>query len=115
MVSYLAGWTGEKVCFVGDSAGGNLVVGAALKIACKNIKIPDGILAAYGAFLVQYTPSPSRLLCLMDPLLPMGILTRCLAGNYSTKIELSSSLNHFLDSICWYTRTYQRRSGAGCG
>ncbi|XP_055342109.1 hormone-sensitive lipase-like isoform X2 [Paramacrobiotus metropolitanus] len=74
------GWTGERVCFVGDSAGANLIVGAALKIALKNLKPPDGIVAAYGAYLVQYTPSPSRLMSLMDPILPLGVLTRCLAA-----------------------------------
>ena len=47
-----SGWTGEKICFVGDSAGANLVVGAALKIHCKNLKPPTGILAAYGTIVV---------------------------------------------------------------
>eukprot|EP00058_Branchiostoma_floridae_P024634 XP_002610124.1 hypothetical protein BRAFLDRAFT_89828 [Branchiostoma floridae] len=46
----------------------------------KSHEVPDGVLAAYTPFLVRYTPSPSRLLCMMDPLLPMGILSRCIAA-----------------------------------
>lgn len=35
---------------------------------------------AYAAFAFRYAPSPSRLMSIMDPLLPMGIILRCLAG-----------------------------------
>lgn len=33
---------------------------------------------AYTPVLVDFVLSPSRLLCLSDPLLPMGFLLRCL-------------------------------------
>jgi hormone-sensitive lipase len=79
----LTGWTGERICFAGDSAGGNIVISTALRAVSYQIRIPDGIVAAYSATLVQYTPSPARLLSMIDPLLPVGILTRCLAGNIS--------------------------------
>lgn len=74
------GWTGERICFAGDSAGGNLMMATAIRAASFEIRVPDGIMAAYTPFMVRYTPSPSRMLGLMDPLLPMGILTRCLAA-----------------------------------
>ena len=35
---------------------------------------------SYAAFVFAYLPSPSRLLTVMDPLLPMGILLRCLSA-----------------------------------
>lgn len=35
---------------------------------------------AYVPVLVSFVPSPARLLCLMDPLLPFGFMMRCLKG-----------------------------------
>jgi len=76
----MAGSTGEVIVLAGDSAGGNLMITTAMRAASFNIRRPDGILGVYTPVLVRYTPSPARLLCLMDPLLPAGILSRCLAG-----------------------------------
>ena len=74
------GWTGERVCLVGDSAGGTLAVAAALTAASYGVRMPDGLLSIYGCMLVKYAPSPSRIMALMDPLLPLGVLPKCLAG-----------------------------------
>lgn len=76
------GWTGETLCLAGDSAGGNLMISTAMRAASFGIQIPDGIMAAYPVVLVRYTPSPARILALMDPLLPVGIMMRCLAGEF---------------------------------
>lgn len=62
----------------GDSAGGNLALVATMKCLELNIKKPDGIFTAYAPLLVEFVPSPSRLLCLTDPLLPFGFMMRCL-------------------------------------
>ncbi|XP_060564756.1 uncharacterized protein LOC132723970, partial [Ruditapes philippinarum] len=86
------GWTGERICFAGDSAGGNIVISTALRAVSYQIRIPDGIVAAYSATLVQYTPSPARLLSMIDPLLPVGILTRCLAAYAGIADKFSSAL-----------------------
>lgn len=51
-----------------------------MRAAEYGIRIPDSILTAYAPFNVQWVPSPSRLLSLMDPLLPTGILGACLAA-----------------------------------
>ncbi|EDO39376.1 predicted protein, partial [Nematostella vectensis] len=72
------GTTLEYVCVAGDSAGGNLSVALCMRAAEYGIRRPDSVLAAYAPFNVQYIPSPSRLLSLMDPLLPTGILEACL-------------------------------------
>ena len=60
--------------------GGNLCVSLSLRAAEYGIRVPDSILAAYSPFNVQWVPSPSRLLSLMDPLLPTGLLGACLAA-----------------------------------
>lgn len=65
---------------VGDSAGANLAVAVAMQVAAEGVRKPDGILSIYGCLLIHYIPSPSRILALMDPLLPIGILSLCLHG-----------------------------------
>uniref|UniRef100_F1KVG3 Hormone-sensitive lipase n=1 Tax=Ascaris suum TaxID=6253 RepID=F1KVG3_ASCSU len=74
----LMGWTGEKICMVGDSAGGNLIMSVNLRLIELDVKRkPDGLVLLYTPFLFQYLPSPSRLLSFMDPLLHMGVVLRC--------------------------------------
>lgn len=72
------GSTGEKICLVGDSAGGNLILGVTMKAIELGVRRPDYIFALYTPVLIDFVPSPSRLLCLMDPLLPFGFMLRCL-------------------------------------
>jgi hormone-sensitive lipase len=74
----LLGSTAERVCIVGDSAGANLAVSVALKLAEMGLRQPDGIVSIYGCLLIKYLPSASRILSLMDPLLPLGVLSLCL-------------------------------------
>ncbi|KAG6803591.1 hormone-sensitive lipase isoform X1 [Apis mellifera caucasica] len=76
--STLLGSTAQKILLAGDSAGANLNLGITLKCLQLNIRKPDGIFMAYTPVLVDFVLSPSRLLCLSDPLLPMGFLLRCL-------------------------------------
>lgn len=75
---HLLGSTGDRVLLVGDSAGANLNLGAALKCIEYDIRKPNGLFLAYAPVLVSFVPSPARLLCLMDPLLPFGFMMRCL-------------------------------------
>ena len=74
------GSTAQRVCLAGDSAGGNLCVTVALRAAAMGVQRPDGIMAAYPVTLVQAAASPSRLLTLLDPLLPLGVLLKCLSA-----------------------------------
>ncbi|XP_074509244.1 hormone-sensitive lipase isoform X1 [Sebastes fasciatus] len=96
---HLLGWTGEKVCLAGDSAGGNLCVTTTMRAAAFGVRMPDGIVAVYPATLLTAYASPSRLLTLMDPLLPLSVLSRCLsayAGNEpqtETQVEKVSTLS----------------------
>lgn len=72
------GSTAELVCLAGDSAGGNLCITVSMKAMTCGIRVPDGIMAAYPATLLTTDASPSRLLTLIDPLLPFGALAKCL-------------------------------------
>ncbi|XP_033929417.1 hormone-sensitive lipase, partial [Melopsittacus undulatus] len=76
----LLGSTASRVCLSGDSAGGNLVLAVALRAAAVGVRAPAGLVAAYPVTLVRAAASPSRLLTLLDPLLPLGVLCRCLAA-----------------------------------
>jgi len=74
------GWTGEKIILVGDSAGGVLVTNIVQRAIKSEIRIPDALIPIYAPFQLTYSLSPSRLLSVMDPLLNLGILWRCLAA-----------------------------------
>ena len=52
-----------------------------LRAIQDGIRLPDGIVAVYTPVYIQYIPSPSRTMSIMDALLPVGILTTCLEGN----------------------------------
>ncbi|KAM9807277.1 hormone-sensitive lipase isoform X1 [Syngnathus typhle] len=76
----LLGWTGEKVCLAGDSAGGNLCVTTSMRAATYGVRMPDGLVATYPALLLTAYASPSRLLSLMDPMVPLSVLSRCVSA-----------------------------------
>ncbi|KAM9384022.1 lipase, hormone-sensitive a isoform 2-T2 [Pholidichthys leucotaenia] len=75
---HLLGSTAEKVCLAGDSAGGNLCITVSMKAMTTGIRVPDGIMGAYPATLLTTDASPSRLLTLIDPLLPLSVLVKCI-------------------------------------
>lgn len=62
-----------------------------MKALSSGVRVPDGIMAAYPATLLTTDASPSRLLTLIDPFLPLGVLTKCLnayAGNMIVDLTL---------------------------
>lgn len=77
---HLLGWTGERIICVGDSAGGVLVTNIVQRAINSQVRVPDALVPIYAPFLLSYSLSPSRLLSVMDPLLNLGILWRCLAA-----------------------------------
>ncbi|KAI6202938.1 hypothetical protein M3Y94_00499000 [Aphelenchoides besseyi] len=86
------GWNGKKLLMIGDSAGGNLIVSVALRLAqLKAARMPDGLIPIYTPFLFQYLPSPSRVLSFTDPLLHMGIVIRCAAAYTNSSSNGSKS------------------------
>ncbi|KAM5237194.1 hormone-sensitive lipase isoform 1-T1 [Ctenodactylus gundi] len=83
----LLGSTGERICLAGDSAGGNLCFTVSLRAAAYGVRVPDGIMVAYPATMLQPAASPSRLLSLMDPLLPLSVLSKCVSAYAGTEVE----------------------------
>lgn len=81
------GSTGERICLAGDSAGGNLCITVSLRAAAYGVRVPDGIMAAYPVTTLQSSASPSRLLSLMDPLLPLSVLSKCVSAYSGTETE----------------------------
>ncbi|XP_060532409.1 hormone-sensitive lipase isoform X2 [Cylas formicarius] len=75
---HLLGSTGKRIIAAGDSAGANLLLSLTLKCVNENIPPPHGVFVAYVPTLIKFVPSPSRLLCMMDPMLPFGFMMRCL-------------------------------------
>ncbi|XP_067111586.1 lipase, hormone-sensitive a isoform X1 [Osmerus mordax] len=93
---HLLGSTAERVCLAGDSAGGNLCITVSMRALACGVRVPDGIMTAYPATLLTIDASPSRLLTLIDPLLPLGVLSKCLnayAGNERQTVRASSGVN----------------------
>ncbi|XP_007941321.1 hormone-sensitive lipase [Orycteropus afer afer] len=83
----ILGSTGERICLAGDSAGGNLCFTVSLRAAAYGVRVPDGIMAAYPATMLQSAASPSRLLSLMDPLLPLSVLSKCVSAYAGAETE----------------------------
>ena len=73
-----AGTTGEYIVFTGDSAGGNLVLTASMKLKDFGLRLPDRVVPCYPVTLLQTEVSPSRFLSLTDSILPVGIQFACL-------------------------------------
>ncbi len=59
---------------VGDSAGANLAGVVAMRALEEGVRPPSGVVMLYPALFLHDTPSPSRIISLMDPLLPLGTL-----------------------------------------
>ncbi|XP_065907809.1 hormone-sensitive lipase-like isoform X2 [Dysidea avara] len=72
------GTTGERIVVTGDSAGGNMLLTMTLKLMELGIRLPDLLVPIYPTTLVKTEISPSRLLSVMDPVLPIGVLISCL-------------------------------------
>ena len=105
------GSTGERICLAGDSAGGNLCLTVSLRAAAYGVRVPDGIMAAYPVTTLQSAASPSRLMSLIDPLLPLSVLSKCVSA-YSGKahaLRVAARCPHAPDppSVC--VRTAPRR------
>jgi len=72
------GWSGKTLVLAGDSAGANLVVAATMLAIVNDIRTPDFVFPIYPALNAFPIPSPSRILSMLDPLLGIGILLKCL-------------------------------------
>lgn len=71
------GTTGEHIMLVGDSAGGNFAMTTAMKLKQLDVRLPDGILMVYPSTDVRTSACPSRVMSLVDPILPLGVMVAC--------------------------------------
>jgi acetyl esterase/lipase len=111
------GWTGERIVCVGDSAGGVLVTNVVQRAIVSGVRVPDALVPIYTPFLLTYSFSPSRLLSIMDPILNLGILWRCLAAycgiDFKTESEhFKLMLNLNQDAASPVTRAASAKSSA---
>ena len=63
--------------FVGDSSGGNLAITATMKLKSLGVRLPDSILIVYPSTNVSSSACPSRIMSIIDPILPLGIMVAC--------------------------------------
>jgi acetyl esterase/lipase len=105
------GSSAQSVICAGDSAGGNLAAVVALRAIEEGIQPPCGVMMIYPALYLHMTPCASRVLSLMDPLLPLGTLQLCM-NSYAQRFQAAhgeaTALLHK-----HYTRTETRGGGAG--
>ncbi|MEQ2230599.1 hypothetical protein ILYODFUR_031109 [Ilyodon furcidens] len=64
-----------------------------MRALAAGIRVPDGIMAAYPATLLTTDASPSRLLTLIDPVLPLGVLAKCINAYAGMWASLHASFN----------------------
>ena len=62
--------------------------------------IPDAIFAMYPVLEINFSLSPSRLLSIMDPLLPEGVLRNCLKAYTGEEPEFFVTQDPFLSPMC---------------
>ena len=72
------GTNGKFILVGGDSAGGNFAMGLTYLCIKEGIRAPDNLVLMYPSLLCEMYPSPSRLVCLFDPLVMFPFLLRCL-------------------------------------
>ncbi len=110
----LLGTTAETIILAGDSAGANLNLSCAMKCIQLNVRKPDGVFLAYCPVQISFDPSPARLLCLLDPLLPFGFMMRCLkayACPNADIIEENKRIRESKDAIK-YAKPSQKNNGS---
>ncbi|KNC79242.1 hypothetical protein SARC_08352 [Sphaeroforma arctica JP610] len=81
--AHMLGSSAERVVLAGDSAGGNLTLVVALKALLENVQLPTALMPVYPCTYMCELSSPARLLSIMDPLLPLGVLFACMES-YTT-------------------------------
>lgn len=91
------GTTGEKIVLVGDSAGGNLATTCVINAIDLGIERPDGLLVAYGAFVMNVVKSPSRFMGLLDLYLQWSCAVKLMAsyGQGKPASDFLGSTTHF--------------------
>lgn len=86
----LIGTTGQKVIFVGDSAGGNISSAVIIKCIEMGIPKPTGLFNAYSIYLVNLVKTPARFMGFFDSFLNYGVTLK-IFKSYGGEKSLSDS------------------------
>ena len=84
---------------VGDSAGGNIALGAALLARRIGLRPPDGVALAYPSLYLAVAWSPSRLLSFFDPMLPLSVLELCVSSYLGDEHAAKASTNPLMSPV----------------
>ena len=86
-----------------------LVTNVVQRAINSRIRVPDALVPIYTPFLLTFSLSPSRLMSVMDPLLNMGILWRCLAAycgiDFKSEVEAYRAYLGIEDTLSAFTAT----------
>lgn len=93
------GTSADRVVFVGDSAGGNLALAAALLAGDIGLRRPDGVCLAYPSLYMSKAWSPSRLLSFFDPLLPLSVLELCMTSYLSEENQSRATEDPYISPV----------------
>ena len=77
------GFNTRRIIIIGDSSGCNLAVSMLIKIIVFKLRLPDLLILSSPILNLSKQPTPSRLLFMMDPLVPMNLVTQCRKYYYS--------------------------------
>ncbi|KAG2387293.1 hypothetical protein C9374_001625 [Naegleria lovaniensis] len=67
----------KKLVIAGDSAGGNLALATIYRAIRDDIQLPDAVVLSYPATYLDFNPSPSRQISVIDPLVNINFLRLC--------------------------------------
>ncbi|KAF0977148.1 hypothetical protein FDP41_003801 [Naegleria fowleri] len=67
----------KKFVIAGDSAGGNLALATIYRAIRDDIRLPDAVVLSYPATYLDFNPSPSRQISVIDPLVNINFLRLC--------------------------------------
>ncbi|EGR28225.1 hypothetical protein IMG5_181540 [Ichthyophthirius multifiliis] len=90
----------QKIVFVGDSAGGNLIISLTLLCIKFGVRTPDGIVPIYPALNCSINFfTPSYLLSLDDQILPHMFLKMCINSYIKNDSGLDASQDQYISPI----------------
>jgi len=67
----------KKLIVAGDSAGGNLSLTVTMRAIHEGIRTPDALVLSYPATYMDFSPSASRMVSVIEPLVNINFLRMC--------------------------------------
>ncbi|EFC48173.1 lipase [Naegleria gruberi] len=67
----------KRIVIAGDSAGGNLTLAVAQRAIRDGIRLPDALVLSYPVTYLDFSPSPSRQISVIEPLVNINFLRLC--------------------------------------